>query len=55
MNQERSSRRLVFLAIAVVLVLCILTARLWQLQVLKGEQYYRASEDQRLVRIDIGR
>lgn len=53
MNQERSSRRLVFLAIAVVLVLCILTARLWQLQVLKGEQYYRASEDQRLVRIPI--
>lgn len=36
-----------------MLVLSILAARLWQLQVLRGEQYYRASEDQRLVRIPI--
>src|SRR5690554_3043403 len=53
MTRKQSPERLTFFGVVVVLVLSILAARLWQLQVLRGEQYYRASEDQRLVRIPI--
>ena len=49
----QSSQRLRFFAAVVVLTLSVLIARLWQLQVIRGEQYYRASEEQRLVRIPI--
>jgi penicillin-binding protein 2 len=45
--------RLRFVRFAVLLVLAVLLVRLWQLQVVRGDEYYRASEEQRLVRIPI--
>lgn len=45
--------RLRFMRFTILLVLAVLLVRLWQLQVVRGDQYYRASEEQRLVRIPI--
>lgn len=45
--------RLRFMRVAVLMVLAVLLVRLWQLQIVRGDEYYRASEGQRLVRIPI--
>ena len=47
------SDRLRLMRFAVLMVLAVLLVRLWQLQVVRGDEYYRASEEQRLVRMPI--
>lgn len=53
MTRTHQSDRLWFLGLAVLVVLSVLVVRLWQLQVVRGEEYYRVSDEQRLVRIPV--